>query len=396
MRKKLSMIMAAALVAGALSACGNTAAESEAPVEAVEADEPAEAGEGEEANVGMANPWRDATEEEASKYAPNCFSAPEGATNVRWSIMLPDNNPANEYKSMVQMDFDLDGQSYTAREQMTGDTAEDITGMYYDWDIKEPVTLSNWMGGMATDGATVMSYMGEDENAMACIWYNIETGYSYSLGTTGADLNGLDIQAVAEAIYDPAKQDWANMPDDDDLPLDLPAYEYPGPEAFYSVLYQYLIDEYAGNYDKAGVTIPCPYIIAMDESDNSDIKVWGDFWIFNYDLNGSTLENVSGGSYPGCMHLRMVDDARGYEVTEMELVGDGSDYDPTAKKIFGDHYQEFVDNGADTEGREATRAQIIANYVAANNLYITEYKDFGQDPVSLPEENIDSFYSILN
>lgn len=176
----------------------------------------------------------------------------------------------------------------------------------------------------------------------------------------------------------------------------LPPYEYPGPELFYYVLYQYLIDEYSPYYEKSDVTIPCPYILAIDDSDKSNIKVWGDFWIFNYDLNGTVLENRSGGSYPGCIHMNMVDDSRGYEVTEMELVGDGSDFEPTARKIFGDHYQELIDSSADEKGRRETRAQIIANYAAANDLDITAYQDYGWDPVTLPEENIDSFYSILD
>jgi len=51
---------------------------------------------------------------------------------------------------------------------------------------------------------------------------------------------------------------------------------------------------------------------------------------------------------------------------------------------------------SDQELADKTRAQIIANYVAANNLSITQYKDFGWDPVTLPEENIDNFYSALD
>ncbi|MBO4903100.1 MAG: hypothetical protein J5518_09935 [Lachnospiraceae bacterium] len=174
----------------------------------------------------------------------------------------------------------------------------------------------------------------------------------------------------------------------------LPAYAYPGPELFYSVLYQYLIDTYAGGYPAADVTIPCPNIIAEDESDPDDIRVWGDFWVLNYDLNGDILENASGGSYPGCIHLKKTDD--GYEVTGMDVVGDGSDFEPTAKKIFGKYYEDLIKSSADTEGREKTRAQIIANYVAANDLQIKAYQDYGWDPVELPEENIDSFYSQLD
>ena len=51
---------------------------------------------------------------------------------------------------------------------------------------------------------------------------------------------------------------------------------------------------------------------------------------------------------------------------------------------------------SDGEKQDEIRAQIIANYVAANKLSITQFKDYGWDPVKLPEENIDSFYSQLN
>ena len=175
---------------------------------------------------------------------------------------------------------------------------------------------------------------------------------------------------------------------------ELPAYEYPGPELFYSVLYQYLIDELAGNYPKSQVSIPCPVIVKMDESDKSDIRVYGNFWIFNYDLNGETLECTSGGSYPGCIHVKNTEE--GYEAVSMDVVEDGSGFTESAKKIFGDNYDAFMKDGEDEKLREELRAQIVANYVAANDLNITAIKDYGWDPVTLPEENIDSFYSILD
>lgn len=174
----------------------------------------------------------------------------------------------------------------------------------------------------------------------------------------------------------------------------LPAYEYPGPELFYSVLYQYMIDEFGKYYDKSQVCIPCPIIIAEDESDKSDIRVYGNFWIFNYDLNGDILENTSGGSYPGCIHVKSTD--AGYEVTSAEIVEDGTGFTDSAKKIFGKYYDKFMKEGEDEKLREETRAQIISNYAAANDLKISAYQDYGWDPVMLPEENIDSFYSILD
>ena len=174
----------------------------------------------------------------------------------------------------------------------------------------------------------------------------------------------------------------------------LPAYEYPGPELFYSVLYGYLIDELGKGYEPTDVSIPCPIIIAEDESNKDDILVWGDFWINNYNLNGDTLETVSGGSYPGVIHMKAT--SEGYEVAGMEVVSDGSGFTESAKKIFGDYYDEFMEQYSDSDKTNEIRYQIIANYVAANNLSIKAVKDFGWDPVELPEENIDSFYSILD
>lgn len=174
----------------------------------------------------------------------------------------------------------------------------------------------------------------------------------------------------------------------------LPKYEYPGPELFYSVLYKYLTDELSKNYPEAQVSIPCPVIIKEDDTDKSDIKVYGNFWIFNYDLKDDILENTSGGSYPGCIHIKSTDS--GYEVTSMDVIPDGEDFTESAKKIFGDYYDAFMKDGEDEKLREKTRAQIIANYVAANNLKIKAYQDYGWDPVTLPKENIDSFYSDLN
>ena len=174
----------------------------------------------------------------------------------------------------------------------------------------------------------------------------------------------------------------------------LPAYEYPGPELFYSVLYRYMTDELSKGYPDCQVSIPCPVIIAEDESDKSDIRVYGNFWIFNYDLNGETLECASGGSYPGCIHIKSTDE--GYTVTSMDVTEDGSGFTESARKIFGKYYDSFMKDGEDENLREKTRAQIIANYVAANNLKITSYKDYGWDPVTLPEENIENFYSKLD
>lgn len=194
-----------------------------------------------------------------------------------------------------------------------------------------------------------------------------------------------------EHVVDEVTGDDESEKDDADV---LPDYEYPGPESFFTELYDY-VEDFNKDYDEADVSIPCVRILEMDESDNSDIKVYGEFDIYNYDLDGDTLSCVSGGNYPGLIHVAM-DDEGDYEVTGFDVVLDGDQFDASAKEIFGDKYDAFIKMNSDQDDRENVRAQIISNYVFANNLDIKYYQDYGWDKVELPEQNIDSFYSTLN
>ncbi len=171
----------------------------------------------------------------------------------------------------------------------------------------------------------------------------------------------------------------------------LPAYEYPGAEVFYYVMYDYIVNELGKGYLPGDVTIPCPIIVAEDDSDNSDLLVYGDFQVYNYTLSEDTLMTISGGSHPGLMHMKYADGE--YEVTGFDPVLDGSDYEPSAKKIFGDYYDAFQKAESDDKAKEELRAQIISNYAAANELNINGYQDYGWEKIALPTENIDSFYS---
>ena len=235
--------------------------------------------------------------------------------------------------------------------------------------------------------------------------YTIENG-SVIIAEKVASDEDISVQMLykemtdGETIHFDVIKESADISDNSDVtaqtePEDvLPAYEYPGPEQFYSEVYGYIIDEFSKGYEPADVSIPSPIIVKEDVLDNGDINLYGDFWVYNYNLNGDTLECASGGSYPGCMHIKKGDN--GYEVVSFDMVGNGSEFEPSAKKIFGDYYEDFMKAEADEEAREKDRAQIIANFVAANDLDISQYKDFGWDPVTLPKENIDSFYSILD
>ena len=373
--KKALVTALAAMMAFSLAACGESG---NAGSEAASENETAET------EAQIANPWTDTTEEAARAEIPFFMKAPDGATDVIWRRMENGEYP------LIELDFTYEGRGFTARVQYGASETDDISGMYIDWETTTTETLENWGGGNM--GATLKTGMDDDAVAFLCSWYDYEIGVAYTLATTTQDDMGLDMAAIAAAMYDETKvPDFGDPEPEEAETAALPAYEYPGPEQFYFVLYGYLVDELSQGFAPSDVSIPCPVIVAEDDSDPDDIRVYGSFWIFNYDLNGDILENVSGGDYPGVVYMKSTD--AGYEVTGMDVVEDGSSFTESAKEIFGEHYEDYIKLGGDEEERERIRAQIIANYVAANDLSITGYQDYGWDVVTLPEENIDSFYS---
>lgn len=211
MKKKILTATTLVTVALFAAACGSQTGD--APQTADVEESTADTAETEETNVGMANPWRDCTEEEATQYTVNGFKAPEGATNVRWSLMEAA-DPNTLPGTMVQLTYDLDNAEITAREQaVSGEEITDISGAYYDWTVSNEGTLANWAGGYMPFKS--YRYVGDNEYVDLILWFDIETGYAYSVCAQAPDLDGFDIQAVAEQMYDPEKQEWASIPDDE-------------------------------------------------------------------------------------------------------------------------------------------------------------------------------------
>ena len=143
----------------------------------------------------------------------------------------------------------------------------------------------------------------------------------------------------------------------------------------------YLVNVIGKSYAEGELCISSPFVISADYGNPEDVKVWGDFWVFNYNIAGDTLKTASGGSHPGLIHLKKGD--KGYEVTGFDQVGDGSRYDPTAKEIFGEHYEAFHKINSNSEEREKFRAQGIAEYVKKHDIKATMYQDYGWPAVKL-------------
>ena len=161
----------------------------------------------------------------------------------------------------------------------------------------------------------------------------------------------------------------------------LPAYEYPDPAAIEHEVYRYLLQSYLEKADTSltDVTIPFACIIAKEEKDDQDIVVMLSGWISSYNLEGDQLQMQSGSEISGAVHLRKT--AEGYEGTSIDEVLDGSEYQKSAKRIFGSHYDDFAN--LSREELDKVQKQIISDYVNMNGLAINSYQDMGSDPVSL-------------
>ena len=152
---------------------------------------------------------------------------------------------------------------------------------------------------------------------------------------------------------------------------------------YFPAIDRYMADSIGSLYAKGEHCVPIHSIVRVDERDVEDIKVWGDFWVFNYDQVGDTLKCVSGGSHPGLLHIRQTE--KGFEVTAFDQVEDGSRYLPTAKKIFGDKFDAFKTINSDEKNRERLRAEGLATYVKKNGLAVTLYQDYGWPAKKLKE-----------
>ena len=151
----------------------------------------------------------------------------------------------------------------------------------------------------------------------------------------------------------------------------------------YTAVDDYLVNEIGKNYAQSDVCIPYAYVISADEGNPDDILVWGDFWVFNYEISGDTLKTASGGNHPGLMHVKKTND--GYEVTGFDAVVDGSGNLESAKQIFGDKFDVYQEFSSAAEKREMERLRFTADYVKKHDMSVTLLQDYGWPAVELPQ-----------
>ena len=85
----------------------------------------------------------------------------------------------------------------------------------------------------------------------------------------------------------------------------------------------YMLDESKSLFgDGKFIEVPTPYIVSIDDSDENDIKVYGNFYIYGYELKNTIFYNVNGASQPGCFHIKIDDSIA--TVIKKEIAEDGS------------------------------------------------------------------------
>lgn len=167
----------------------------------------------------------------------------------------------------------------------------------------------------------------------------------------------------------------------------LPAYTYPGDDPVWAAVCNYMAEnDFGFEVPEGGVLVPSPVIVKTETSaDETEAKVYGDFWEFVYVLKDRTLECTAGGSFPGVMKLEKKDGA--WTVVSLELAEDGENMADSIKALAGNDEElakEIMNASSFDEGPEPQyRRAALIGYRDANKLEIEAYKDFGWDPVSL-------------
>ena len=147
-------------------------------------------------------------------------------------------------------------------------------------------------------------------------------------------------------------------------------------QALRDAIGDYLVREIGSQYAQGELCIP----VLMMVHEQAD-SLWGDFWVFWYNVAGDTLKCVAGGNHSGLMTLE--GENGDYKVTAFEQTVDGAGNEASAKRIFGTHYDIYQNMHSNQEVREAVRREQLKEYVKRNNLPVKYYQDYGWPAVEL-------------
>lgn len=135
--------------------------------------------------AGLPNPVQESTAEDIAKELNVKFAIPDGAKNIRYSIIAG---------NLAQMEFIWNEAECTARIKRDAES-EDISGFYYNWSNETPCTVGENAGIAKWQITEVGEVVG------ICLWQNKASNLTYSVSMK-KNADSEKLIALANDIYD--------------------------------------------------------------------------------------------------------------------------------------------------------------------------------------------------
>lgn len=143
----------------------------------------------------------------------------------------------------------------------------------------------------------------------------------------------------------------------------------------------WLVTNIGSAYRHGQWCVPTLMIVAVEEQDSLHARVYGDFWVEWYNLEADTLVTVSGGNHSGYM---TVDGSSGHpQVTAFVQTDDGAGNDPSARRIFGSHYDVYSNMHANPAVRQSAREYQLRQFIRSHDIPAHFYQDYAWPAVAL-------------
>ena len=134
--------------------------------------------------VGLPNPVQESTAEDIVKELNVKFAVPDGAKNIRYSIISG---------KLAQMDFIWNEAECIARIKRDAES-QDISGFYYNWSNETPCTIGENAGIAKWQITEVGEVVG------ICLWQNKASNLTYSVSMK-KNADSEKLIALANAVY---------------------------------------------------------------------------------------------------------------------------------------------------------------------------------------------------
>lgn len=139
----------------------------------------------EKPSAGIPNPMVETDADGIMEKLGLSFNVPEGVKDVKYFIIADE---------LAQMQFTLEGDVECCARIKPSAEFEDISGMFYEADIKDK-------GKVGYSEAEIYRVKTDGKTIDICLWYDVAPGLMYSVSAEAKDLDGFDIQAIAEQTY---------------------------------------------------------------------------------------------------------------------------------------------------------------------------------------------------